>query len=250
MGRFSFQIHELADSDSSAATSALNQLFPPQPGKTWYRTRGFKELAYVHGTTEGSYRKTSDWLNRVRHQPKATSARTLQDNTEAEGQRIRKHLERKSEEILTAHQFSAEGIPLAPEPKDTKAQEKSLSEGTIEKVFHTSQIPEALRSKMKANPVPYENPTQSINISVDDVGVKEQKKQRRPAEKTASTSEKQERHHTYQTVVHIENQFDTYVFNTLGTVAAMPILITFLFYNQLLGGKLQFFIDGQRGSID
>jgi len=246
VGRFSFQVPELADADSSAATNALKQLFPPQPGKTWYRTRGFKDLAYVHGTPSGSYRKTSNWLNRVRHQPKATSARTLQDNTEAEGQRIRKYLKRQSEKILTAHQFSAEGIPLTPEPKDTKAQEKSLSEETIEKAVHASQILEALRSKMKANPVPYENPTQSVNISVDDVGVKEQKKQRRPAEKTASTSEKQERHHTYQTVVHIENQFGTYVFNTLGTVAAMPILIAFLFHNQLLGGNLQFFIDGQR----
>ena len=34
-------------------------LFPRLPGKKWYRTRGFKELAYVHGTPHQSYRKTS-----------------------------------------------------------------------------------------------------------------------------------------------------------------------------------------------
>ncbi len=57
VGRFSFPIHELAEPEDSAASSSRNQLFPPQVGKTWYRTRGFKELTYVHGTPERSSTK-------------------------------------------------------------------------------------------------------------------------------------------------------------------------------------------------
>ncbi len=246
MGRFSFSIHELAETEDSAASCPRNQLFPPQVGKTWYRTRGFKELTYVHGTPSRSYRQTSSWLNRVRHQPRATSARTLQHNSEVEGQRILKHLQHKSGEILKVHQFSAEGLPLIPRSQDRESQGSPLKEETIDKALHSSQIPAALRSKMSANPVPYENPLGSVNISVDDVGVKEQKKQRLVEPEAESVSPKKPRHHTYQTVVHLENQFGSYAFNTFGTVAAWPILIAFLLHNQLLSGHLQFFVDGQR----
>lgn len=46
---------------------------------------------------------------RVRHQPGATSARTLQDITEAEGQRLRKHIYRKAEAILQEQELNAQG---------------------------------------------------------------------------------------------------------------------------------------------
>ena len=246
VGRFSFPIYALAEPEDSAASFPPNQLFPPQVGKTWYRTRGFKELTYVHGTPERSYRKTSSWLNRVRHQPEATSARTLQHNSEVEGQRILKHLQNKSQEILQEHQFSAEGLPLTPRSQDREPQGSLLKAELIEKALHSSQIPAALRSKMSANLVPYENPLLSVNISVDDVGVKEQKKQRLLEPEAESVSEKKPCHHTYQTVVHIENQFGSYAFNTFGVVAAWPILIAFLLHNKLLSGHLQFFVDGQR----
>jgi len=101
-----------------------------------------------------------------------------------------------------------------------------------------------LRSSIKTNPVPYENPLSSINISVDDVGVKEQKQQRHTEEKEVEGAK--ERHHTYQTVVHIENHQGRYIFNAFNLVQALPILIAFLLDNQLLKGNLLFFIDGQR----
>ena len=248
MGRFSFPLHELAEPEDSAASFPGNEWFEPQVGKTWYRTRGFKELTYVHGTPERSYRKTSAWLNRVRHQPGATSARTLQNNSEVEGQRILKHLQHKSEEILQAHRFSAEGLPLTPHSQDRESQANPLTEETIDKALHSNQIPAALRSKMLANPVPYENPRSSLNISVDDVGVKEQKQQRllEPEAESESVSSKTPHQHTYQTVVQIENQCGSYVFNSFGIVAAWPMLIAFLLHNQLLSGHLQFFVDGQR----
>ena len=246
VGRFSFLLYELAEPENLTVSFPENQFFPPQVGKTWYRTRGFKELTYVHGTPERSYRRTSAWLNRIRHQLGATSARTLQHNSEVEGQRILQHLQHKSEEILQAHQFNAAGLPLTLPSQGRENQVSPLTEETIDKALHSNQIPPALRSKMSANPVPYENTHDSINISVDDVGVKEQKQQRLLQPEAESVSSKKPRQHTYQTVVHIENQFGSYVFNTFGVITAWPILIAFLLHNQLLTGHLQFFVDGQK----
>ncbi len=70
VGRFSFPIYALAEPEDSAASFPPNQLFPPQVGKTWYRTRGFKELTYVHGTPE-----RSSTQNEFLAQSSSTSAR-------------------------------------------------------------------------------------------------------------------------------------------------------------------------------
>ena len=64
------------ESDDTAGTP-----FPALHAKGWYRTTGFKEIAMVYGTTEESYRKTSNLINRARHQQDATPSRTW-ENTE------------------------------------------------------------------------------------------------------------------------------------------------------------------------
>ncbi len=77
------------------------EFFPPLQGEEKYRTEGFKEIALIHGTTEGSFRKTSVLLNRVRHQKEGgTPSRTVRDNTEYEGRKIQNHLEEKTLGIL------------------------------------------------------------------------------------------------------------------------------------------------------
>ena len=75
IGRFEF--------DNYCEKSSGESLFSTLHGKEWYRTSGFKEIGFVHGTVEGSYRKTSDQINRMRHQEGATPFRTLRDNTKS-----------------------------------------------------------------------------------------------------------------------------------------------------------------------
>ena len=86
IGRITFNSYwvEPGAGTDDTATS----LFPTLHGKEWYRTTGFKEIGLVHGTVEGSYRKTSALINRVRHQEDATPFRTLRENTEYEGRQI------------------------------------------------------------------------------------------------------------------------------------------------------------------
>lgn len=78
----------MEDDSGRVIYDTASELFTPLHGKQLYRTRGWKELALVHGVVEGSYRQTARWLNRVRHQPDGTSARTLQEVAEAEGGRV------------------------------------------------------------------------------------------------------------------------------------------------------------------
>jgi hypothetical protein len=221
-------------------------LFPRLPGKKWYRTRGFKELAYVHGTPHQSYRKTSDWLNRVRHQPGATSARTLQDTTEAEGERLREHIYRKANVILQKQEFSSQGKLLYQENDQKLNQSLCLKPEEIESALNQLEVPREWQLAMKENPVAYENPAQSVNISLDDVGVKKQKEERQWLDKSERENQEKKRKSAYQTVVHVENQVGSYVFNALGVGIALQILLAFLLDNELLRGKLMVFLDGQR----
>jgi hypothetical protein len=74
VGRITFETYG-AEQMEETADDTVKSMFPTLHAKEWYRTTGFKELALVHGTVEGSYRKTSDLINRVRHQEDAIPRR-------------------------------------------------------------------------------------------------------------------------------------------------------------------------------
>ncbi len=248
VGRFEFLMYDVRDirDIEGEVISKHRESFPLLPGKKWYRTRGFKELAYVHGSPHQSYRKTSRWLNRVRHQPGATSARTLQDNTESEGLRLMQHIYRKSHGILSEHGFSPEAKPQRLEEQKTLNEDQSLKPLVVKAALNSLDIPQEWLAAMKDNPVPYENPSHSVNLSLDDVGVKQQKEERISGEDTEVDSRETTRKSTYQTIVHLENQTGSYVFNALGVAIALPMVIAFLLHNDLLKNKLMVFLDGQR----
>ncbi len=53
VGRFTFETYGVKGKEGYDS----GELFPALKGKEWYRTQGFKEIAYVYGTVEDSYRK-------------------------------------------------------------------------------------------------------------------------------------------------------------------------------------------------
>jgi len=63
----------------------------------------------AYGTTEESYRKATDLINRVRHQEGATPSRTLRENTEYEGRQIMVHMEQQATIIPQEHGFTPDG---------------------------------------------------------------------------------------------------------------------------------------------
>lgn len=197
----------------------------------------------MHGSISESYRKTSALLNRIRHQPDAgTPARTVQDSSEREGQRILTHLSHQTQQILKAHDFTDAGIPLSPTVSAARTCPIHLPPESVLDVIKQWGKTELIRQQMRANPIPYEDPQQTLNISMDDVGVKRQSEHRpSPASETEA-----QRKYAYQTVVHVENQQGCYRFNAVGLSLTLTILVAFLCHNDLLRGNLIFFADGQR----
>ncbi len=171
------------------------------PGPARYPTWGFKELALLTGATQCSYRKTADSLNRHRRQPMGgTPLNTLRDEAEAEGMAVLAFLDKESGRILKSQGFSAEGTPLpkatvsnaAESPPATFSREKveeawrKVEERMHEQQMSASHIEQAAQQQEAV----YEDPAETVNIHVDDVGVKEQKEQRETEERseTAGTN--------------------------------------------------------------
>ncbi|NEP63677.1 MAG: hypothetical protein F6K31_43430 [Symploca sp. SIO2G7] len=243
IGRFEFMSYTAVDSAGNQSSKRVNTLYGSLPGKSWYRTVGFKEIAYIHGSTVESYRKTSGWLNRIRHQAtEGTPSRTLQDSSEREGTRVLNHLTQTSEVILKTHGVIDNKLPAAAVVSANDSAPAHLSPDAVSTVIEQCGKTELIRQQMRDNPIPYEDPHHSLNISIDDVGVKRQSDQRPASVPETASSRK----YAYQTVVHIENQFGSYRLNACGLTVMVTMLLAFLLHNDLLQGPIVVFADGQR----
>jgi hypothetical protein len=235
MGRVTFEVYGIEDKDG------IGTLFPALGVREWYRTSGFKEIALVYGTTKESYRQAGALINRVRHQENATPFRTLRENTEYEGQQIMAYMEQQATEILDRHGFETTG---SPSDEAVDYSEQVLVTLPAEQISRAIQVcapePEWI-AEMTANPVAYEDPAHSAQISMDDVNVKRQKAGRKDNQEPA-----QPHKYVHNTVAHIAHAGASYIINGVGTVAVLRLILAFLLHNHLLQYNLIFFVDGQR----
>ena len=238
MGRFTFDTHFAFDKNGVLCDSSQS-VFTPIGPKQFYLTMGFKERAMIIGNTEESFRKTTKWLNLIRHQPEGgTPHRTLYDQTQKEGSELIGHLKQKADDLNRGN-FSADGCCINPgisrggEPIPIPMAEiqKALSEGS----FAYNPI------ELLNNPVIYEEPSQTVNISIDDVTPKRQKDKR---ERPKATEHK--RKYVHDTVCHIEHGGSKYVLAADGTKACLWLLSAFFLSNSLFGKRLQIFTDGHK----
>jgi hypothetical protein len=109
----------------------------------------------------------------------ATPLRSLRAQSEREGAKLQAHIGVKSAAILAAHGVGkAEGAEVQ-EPRFgvQEGTQKAVAEVTAALTACTEDA--EARAEMAANPVPYEEPGRSVNIAVDEVGVKRQKATRK-----------------------------------------------------------------------
>jgi len=259
VGRFSFTTHRIESAEGQTLSDSASELFVSLQGKEWYKTRGFKELAFIHGSVEGSYRKTSKLINRVRHQPEATPARTVQANTEAEGVRVAAAVAEKAARILHRHQFTAQAVPRH-EGAQYGPQEKQLAnEAAVAAAIERCARGEVeFAAEIAANVIGYEVAEATVNVSIDDVGVKRQKESRQQtdgeetiegaAEEVEISAAKGAPEHKYvhNTIAHVEHSGLSYVLNGSSVVQVLRLVIAFLLDNKLIGLGLIFFVDGQK----
>lgn len=247
MGRFTFTTHGVQQG-STLTHRTSRWWFPPLQAKEWYRTRGFKELALVHGVVEGSYRKTTALINRVRHQSEeeGTPSRTLCDGSESEGTHILAHVEARTEQILAHHDVTFEGHPA--EEMETARASTALSSEAIQAAVAACECSEEDKEEMGANPVPYEEPSTQTYVTIDEVGVKRQEAHRcpAPAPDPEAKKEKKKKKYVYTPLAHVEHDEASYVCVGSNVVGVLRMVLALLLHNRLGTQGLIFLTDGQK----
>jgi len=238
VGRFTFETHRGVDAAGQVVDTQA--LFPTLTGQEWYRTVGFKELGLVHGTVEGSFRHSATWLNRVRHQPEGTPWRTLSHNSAREGEQLLAHLEEHAEHILKTHAFTDTQPPADEQAAYQHQKLVSQPPEQVQTALAKCAPDTRYVAEMARNPVAYEVAAQSVQVSIDPVGVKHQK------EVHDHVPKEQKRDLVYQTVAHIQHRDRVYLLNGRSIALVLRLVLAFLLHNQLLKNNLVFFIDGER----
>lgn len=215
--------------------------------KEWYRTVGFNELA-LDFANHTSYRQAVKMLNRVRNEKDGTPVRTLSNIVEQEGEKVQKEIVRMTKDILYDNDFSENGTPnneakakvYIPDKRKIRINHKTIEEKVKE---YNKNKPDHLKIPLTEQEKFYENPDNTINISVDDVSVKKQKEKRSKAnEKSQNTKT----HYVRNTIVHIEKSTERYFLNGSSTVEILPRIVAFLLLNNNLKNYLLFFVDGEK----
>ena len=240
VGRFEFSTHSAIDRKTGIQFNTAVHLFPVLKAKGFYRTTGFKELAFIHGCTENSFRKTIALINRVRYQEKdGTPYRTLQEDTEKEGADLKNYIEAKTKSILVQNNFTSNGFYQGDNQTYLQKIPATLTEDKVGKAAETFSDNYAVTDLLN-NPVYYEDPKKTTNISIDDVNVKKQEETRQKE----NTLQERKRKYVHNTVVHIGKGQKSYTLNGYGMKTVLTYLIAFLFNNGLTENRFQFFTDG------
>ena len=219
------------------------EFFVPLQGEEKYRTEGFNEIALIYGTTEESFRKTAALINRVRHQEEGgTPSRTVRDNTDYEGSNIQDYLEERSRTIFQENGFTQEGESLKVIIGSFCDPTSMLSDESLKEMVTAYDIEEEWKPEILKNPVPYEDAQEAVNISVDEVGAKQQKENREKGSRDCPDEKK--RKYVQNTVIHVEKAGASYMLNGDSVFGVLRLLLAFLLHNHLLENTLMFFVDG------
>jgi hypothetical protein len=257
IGRTTFACHQVVQ-DGSVVLDTSRQLYPALRGKQWYRTVGFKELAIVGGALGTSYRQTRQLLNRFRHQPDATPVRTLQEGVEAEGLAVAAALDEEATRVVREAGIDAQ--TLAPVEQRTPCSPQHLDWTVVDAARREVAPDPVTLEAMRRNPVGYEDPQRSVNVSVDDVLAKKQREHRRGKGRSATAeasqqdasgrSAEEQKKCVHTTVAHVQTQAGSHIFASAAVFTTCLFVMAFLAANGLLTFNWMFFVDGQRSLHD
>jgi hypothetical protein len=222
-------------------------MFPAQRGKAYYQSQGFREVGMFLGATGASYRKTCEWLNRLRRQAgEGTPLNTLRDATEG----VLDFWAVKTDTVLDARGVDDDHPPtieLCENPKQI-AKRSQASSVAVRKALVAAEIPEELQEEVTSNPVPYECPKHSVNICSDGVLTKKQREKRRrpgiPAE-SAGSDDKTTKRLNHKTAT-IEYDGKRYALVAATYVSLFRTILAFVLNNGFQHLRLCFFTDGER----
>ncbi|MCP3884370.1 MAG: hypothetical protein GY700_02640, partial [Propionibacteriaceae bacterium] len=212
LGRFEFPTYRVCQQDTTLYDTA-REVFPPLGCWERYETVGLKEIAFMHGVTEQSCRKTTVLINRIRHQADATASTTLRTSAEREGKQVMTCLERTATTILQREGFDETGQPLTQQSLWSQ-DVVEMSPKLVTEAIDACDLTADERTEVEQNPVLYEQPTETVNISIDDVVVKKQKQHRTCLNEDDTMVEDAEqkpgRKYVHTTVAHLQHHEHSY----------------------------------------
>ena len=192
-----------------------------------------------------SMRSAARKIERVTHS--ICNPRTLDDWMEREGFSIKEQIHKQSSDILKEHGFEPktgsllEGTQLSAEL--TKPEIKTIPRDEVVEAIrkYNENKPEDEKIIDEWAEHSYVSALEGVNVSIDDIGVVEQKSSGR--EKGAPPKEHKKR--VENTVVHIQNNMGFYVLTGLGMLSVVATTLAFLLENKLLKNQaITFFVDG------
>ena len=245
VGRFTFRTHTVVD-DHGQKWSTATQIFAALGPREWYRTDGMRELL-LQTATHMAYRPAVALLNRVRHEAAeaGTPMRTAAEVVEREGRALQIALDQWATEVFACTEFTPEGQPDSPSLPAKTGPAIGLPQTTVDQAMTHYNQNQADTFRIDANAATafYEDPAHTINVSIDDVGVKKQKSTGRHR----LAPPKEGREYIHNTIAHVESPRGHYLLNGLGTDAGLRLLIAFLLHHRMLSDySVQFFVDGAR----
>jgi len=190
-------------------------------------------------------RSSADKIERLLHY--RCNSRTLDDWSEQEGRTIIDTIQLLSREILKENEFDEDtGLPVDISTLEDELKNPDIASISPEKVLkaivkHNENRPDDEKISEEWANTRYFSASEGVNISIDDVGVTEQKSTGR--QKGSPPKDKKKR--VENTVVHIQQGFGTYVFTGLGMLSVVKTTLAFSLANNLLENHMvTFFVDG------
>lgn len=196
-----------------------------------FKSSRFKELA-LEFATDTSNRKAARRLNRLRLEKDGVSAATYRNIVEHEGTSIQEKLEQKCEEVLLINGFDSNG-EMTVNAEFTTNPKQHIPQAAIENAAIKLNIWDYTTTD-------YELPRETVNISIDDVGVKRQ------TEVRPKNEESQQPKRVDNTVIHVQSGRKSYILNAASVLSSLKLLIGFLLSNGLLKKQIVIFADGAR----
>lgn len=259
MGRFAIDSYVVIGQIGAVKTWMV---FPKLKGRQVYFTQGFKEAALLDGTVDSSYRDVARRMNRIRHQTAAgTPSTSLRDVSEREGIQIISQWIETSTHELEQCGWSTADLSTTTELRPVPVQIPSNSQVTTEDVvtaIDVADIPAEFHEVVKANPLPYGNPKQVIDICADAVLAKKQKEARRRGQPASTdpplhdgraskkSDPKAVRERISDKVATIHHVQRSYAFVASTYAMLLMFVVAFLLKNKLNNNMIFFFVDGEK----
>jgi hypothetical protein len=195
-----------------------------------FKSSRFMDLILDY-STDTSNRKAAARLNRLRLEETGIGVTTYRNTVEREGEAIQKQIEQKCEEALMDNGFNSNG-ELLQETLFVADAPEHIEQAAIEDAAISLNI-------WEYNAADYESPSETVNVSLDDVCVKRQT-ETRPGNKDNQPKR------VYNTVLHIQANCSSYILNAASLFGGLKLLIGFLLLNGLLKKQIVIFADGAR----